>query len=158
MDKKEVKEEFKKIDKYQYEKIDKQQSMADIAYNILEINGKPMHYGVIWLIMKNYVGYVSHGDTPDSTLNSELGRDSRFSKYRGIVELKEKKNSMNITSKTHEKNQCPNCGKQIETKYKYCPYCEFALEYYCKKCNEKMEPDWKICPYCGSKKNYQELK
>lgn len=155
MDKKEVKEEFRKIDKHQYEKIDKKQSMADIAYEILEINGGQMHYGVIWLIMKNYVGYVSHGDTPDSTLNSEIGRDSRFSKYRGMVELREIKNSKNIAPKTLEK--CQNCGKQIKKNYKYCPYCEFALEY-CKNCNEKMEPDWNICPYCGSRKDVTKVK
>lgn len=155
MDKKEVIEEFRKIDKRQYEKIDKQQSMADIAYDILEINGGQMHYGVIWLIMDNYVGYVSHGDTPDSTLNSEIGRDSRFSKYRGMVELRGIKNSKNIAPKTIEK--CPNCGKQIQKNYKYCPYCEFALEY-CKNCNEKMEPDWNICPYCGGRKDIQKVK
>jgi hypothetical protein len=74
----------------------------------------------------NDVGYVTKGKTPWATLNSVIGRDSRFLKYRGIVELKEWHLSSN------EENGCPNCGKEIKKDFKFCPFCEFDLENSCK--------------------------
>ena len=103
-----------------------------------------MDYREISRIMINDVGYSSKGKTPEATLNSEIGRDNRFLKYRGMVELKEWKHPI--------KSKCPNCGKEILKDFKICPYCEIVLDYYCKNCDTKMEPDWRVCPYCGSKK------
>ena len=140
------------MNKEAYKKIEKNQSMRDIAYKILKINGKPMDYKDISTIMIDDVGYFTKGETPSATLNSEIGRDDRFLKYRGIVELKEWKHPTNDEPKTPEKSQCPNCEKEILKDFKICPYCEFALEYYCKNCDTKIEPDWKVCPYCGTKK------
>jgi len=139
------------MNKEAYKKIEKNQAMIDIAYNILKIFGKPLDYREISRIMIDDVGYNSKGKTPWATLNSEIGRDNRFSKYRGIVELKEWKHPIKDAPKTLE-SQCPSCDKKIEPDWKVCPYCEFALEYYCKNCDKKIEPDWRVCPYCGSKK------
>lgn len=129
----------------EFKKIEKNQSMLDIAYKILKINGKPMPYRDITGIILNDVGYVSNGKTPWATLNSAIGRDHRFSKYRGIVELKEWHPSSN------EDNRCLNCGKEIRKDFKFCPFCEFDLEHSCKYCHKKLEPNWRICPYCGKK-------
>jgi RNA polymerase subunit RPABC4/transcription elongation factor Spt4 len=130
-------------------KIERNQSMVDIAYNILKINKKPMDYKKITDIMVNDIGYVTKGKTPCSTLNSAIGRDYRFSKYRGIVELKEWHLSSN------EEKRCLKCGKEIMQDFIFCPFCEFDLKHSCKYCHKKLEPNWRICPYCGKKPGFE---
>lgn len=130
------------MNKEEYKKIEKYLSMVDIAYEILKINKKAMNYKDIAKIMLKDVGYISEGETPSASLNSAIGRDDRFSKHRGFVELKEWHNNI-------ERHCCPKCGKEIKKDFKYCPYCKSNLEHYCRNCNKKMETEWKICPYCG---------
>ena len=73
-----------------------------------------MDYREISRIMINDVGYSSKGKTPEATLNSEIGRDNRFLKYRGMVELKEWQSSLEDAINNFEKYQCLNCGKEIK--------------------------------------------
>lgn len=54
-----------------------------------------------------------------------------------------------------EGNYCGNCGKNIDSEWKSCPYCSMSLtedlkhKLYCTNCGNKLEPDWRTCPYCS---------
>lgn len=137
------------MNREEYRQIGKYQSMVDIAYEILKRNRKAMNYKDITNIMLNDVGYVSDGETPSASLNSAIGRDDRFSKHRGMVELKEWHLSSN------EENRCLNCGKELMKDFRFCPFCEFDLKHSCKYCHKKLEPNWRICPYCGKKPGFE---
>jgi hypothetical protein len=126
----------------EYNKIDKTQSMRDIVYDILEINGNPMYYKDIWIIMRDYVGYVSHGVVPENSLYVVIGRDDRFSTCQGIVEL------TNLQQMSDE-NKCSVCTRQIQGNFKYCPYCRSELGPRCDKCGTELNNGWLCCPYCG---------
>ena len=54
-----------------------------------------------------------------------------------------------ITSQDLQKIYCPNCGRKLNTKYKFCPYCGTKVDY-CPN-NKINKEDYKIekCPYCG---------
>lgn len=166
------------MNKEAYKRIDRYQSMVDIAYTILKIHGEPMDYKEISRIMTDEVGYKTKGKTPWATLNSEIGRDKRFIKHRGMVELKEWnysedetmrdeelrsstisydniKDQVDDVTQIHKELQCPNCKKEISKDYNFCPYCRFDLEYHCRNCEKKMELNWSFCPYCGCKKEVQ---
>ena len=47
--------------------------------------------------------------------------------------------------------ECPNCGKEADSKF--CPNCGEKLEIktVCPHCNEEIEEDTKFCPECGGK-------
>jgi hypothetical protein len=136
-----------------YKNIEKNQSMADIAHEILKINGTSMFYKDIWKIMQQDIGYISHGKSPETSLNSVLGRDSRFFKHRGMVELlewfedEEEEEQILVTS-------CPSCETEIQTDFNYCPCCQskFKIKVVCPHCQNVLKAfktEWLICPYCG---------
>jgi len=54
-----------------------------------------------------------------------------------------------VTSQDLQKIYCPNCGRKLNTKYKFCPYCGTKVDY-CPN-NKINKEDYKIekCPYCG---------
>ena len=45
------------------------------------------------------------------------------------------------------KQYCSNCGRKLNTKYKFCPYCGAKVEF----CPNNKKGDYEIvsCPYCG---------
>lgn len=109
------------MDDEKYKNINKNQSMKNIAYDILEISERPIHYHELTRIMIHIVGYRSQGKCPWATLNSEIGRDSRFLKNRGIVELKEWKHPANESPMTIDKSQRSNFGNEILKYFKKTP-------------------------------------
>lgn len=58
---------------------------------------------------------------------------------------------------------CKNCGKELESDYKICPYCGVKIENeiqpekkeenmrICQFCGNQINADFKICPYCADK-------
>ena len=54
-----------------------------------------------------------------------------------------------VTSQDLQKIYCSNCGRKLNTKYKFCPYCGTKVDY-CPN-NKINKEDYKIekCPYCG---------
>lgn len=106
------------MDDEKYTKINKNQSMKNIAFDILEISERPMHYQELTRIMIHIVGYRSQGKCPCATLNSEIGRDNKFLKNRGIVELKDWKHPANEAPKTIDKSQRSNFGNEILKDFK----------------------------------------
>ena len=54
-----------------------------------------------------------------------------------------------VTSQDLQKVYCSNCGRKLNTKYKFCPYCGTKVDY-CPN-NKINKEDYKIekCPYCG---------
>lgn len=104
-----------------YKKISKNQSMKAIAFKILEISERPMHYKELSRIMLNVVGYYSNGESPCASLNSKIGQDKRFLKKNGIVELRKWKHSANDAPKTLEKSPCHGSGTEMLKDFKTTP-------------------------------------
>lgn len=48
---------------------------------------------------------------------------------------------------------CLQCGRSIEGKYVFCPYCGMVRGNRCTRCHMPMEGDWLHCPFCGEVKN-----
>ncbi len=48
---------------------------------------------------------------------------------------------------------CPNCGKPLPAKTKFCPECgaEILVELKCAKCGAKLAAGTKFCPECGAR-------
>ena len=44
---------------------------------------------------------------------------------------------------------CETCGKNIDSKFLFCPHCGSFRHNCCKSCHMPLEDGWKICPFCG---------
>jgi type II secretory ATPase GspE/PulE/Tfp pilus assembly ATPase PilB-like protein/FixJ family two-component response regulator len=44
---------------------------------------------------------------------------------------------------------CEACGKNIDSKFLFCPHCGSFRHNCCKSCRMPLEEGWKICPFCG---------
>ncbi len=44
---------------------------------------------------------------------------------------------------------CEACGKNIDSKFLFCPHCGSFRHNCCKSCHMPLEEVWKICPFCG---------
>jgi predicted RNA-binding Zn-ribbon protein involved in translation (DUF1610 family) len=55
-----------------------------------------------------------------------------------------------VTSQDLQKVYCSNCGRKLNKKYKYCPYCGAQIDYYPLSYKEATK-NYQIekCPYCG---------
>lgn len=48
-----------------------------------------------------------------------------------------------------ESNICLHCGKDIDSSWKYCPYCKKQMNYEsCSFCHSRILSSWKHCPFC----------
>jgi len=69
-----------------------------------------------------------------------------------------------VTSQDLQKVYCSNCGRKLNTKYKYCPYCGAQIDYYplsykeatknyqiekCPHCGRNVRSTMMECPHCG---------
>ncbi|MGB9082815.1 MAG: ATPase, T2SS/T4P/T4SS family [Desulfuromonadaceae bacterium] len=48
---------------------------------------------------------------------------------------------------------CLQCGRSIEAKFVFCPYCGMVRENRCVHCHMPMDADWHHCPFCGEIKS-----
>lgn len=48
---------------------------------------------------------------------------------------------------------CLQCGRSIEAKFVFCPYCGMVRENRCVRCHMPMDADWHHCPFCGEMKS-----
>jgi RNA polymerase subunit RPABC4/transcription elongation factor Spt4 len=46
---------------------------------------------------------------------------------------------------------CPNCGREVQEDFSFCPYCETSLKPFCPSCKRELERGYARCPYCGFK-------
>jgi type II secretory ATPase GspE/PulE/Tfp pilus assembly ATPase PilB-like protein len=44
---------------------------------------------------------------------------------------------------------CSGCGKTIDARFLFCPYCGEFKQNSCIHCRMPLEPDWSNCPFCG---------
>ena len=47
-----------------------------------------------------------------------------------------------------DKEKCRNCGKEIDTAFLYCPYCQEEIKKSCESCGKLIYADWRYCPFC----------
>jgi type II secretory ATPase GspE/PulE/Tfp pilus assembly ATPase PilB-like protein len=47
---------------------------------------------------------------------------------------------------------CLKCGRSIEAKFVFCPFCGIVRENRCVRCHMPMDADWLHCPFCGEAK------
>jgi type II secretory ATPase GspE/PulE/Tfp pilus assembly ATPase PilB-like protein/FixJ family two-component response regulator len=45
---------------------------------------------------------------------------------------------------------CESCGKNIDSKFLFCPHCGSFRHNCCKNCHLPLEEGWRICPFCGT--------
>jgi type II secretory ATPase GspE/PulE/Tfp pilus assembly ATPase PilB-like protein/ActR/RegA family two-component response regulator len=45
---------------------------------------------------------------------------------------------------------CESCGKNIDSKFLFCPHCGSFRHNCCKSCHMPLEEIWQICPFCGT--------
>jgi len=45
---------------------------------------------------------------------------------------------------------CHQCGRNIDLKHLYCPYCGVFKQHHCLRCQAPMEEDWNGCVQCGA--------
>jgi len=45
--------------------------------------------------------------------------------------------------------QCTDCGNEIQTDWKFCPYCaEKQKKVKCVHCKKEVNAHWNFCPFC----------
>lgn len=47
---------------------------------------------------------------------------------------------------------CIECGRNIDAKFLFCPYCGLFRKNFCRHCKISLDPDWISCPQCGKAK------
>jgi len=47
---------------------------------------------------------------------------------------------------------CDKCGRLVDAKFLFCPYCGSFKQNYCTQCKMPLEEDWHSCPFCGKAK------
>jgi type II secretory ATPase GspE/PulE/Tfp pilus assembly ATPase PilB-like protein/FixJ family two-component response regulator/RNA polymerase subunit RPABC4/transcription elongation factor Spt4 len=50
--------------------------------------------------------------------------------------------------KRHER-ACSACGRMVDVRYYFCPFCGRFRQHTCRKCKIALEPGWTTCPHCG---------
>ena len=47
---------------------------------------------------------------------------------------------------------CEHCGKLMESRHLFCPYCGVFRPNCCRSCHLPLDDDWVVCPVCGTAK------
>ncbi len=48
--------------------------------------------------------------------------------------------------------ECSECGRSVDAKFVFCPYCGLFRKNYCRQCRISLDPEWISCPQCGKAK------
>lgn len=54
-----------------------------------------------------------------------------------------------IGPQTKFERPCTHCGRMIDAKFLFCPFCGTFRQNYCRECRLPLEEEWVICPLCG---------
>ena len=46
---------------------------------------------------------------------------------------------------------CPACGREIESDFVLCPYCQTHFARRCPSCARSVRMGWNVCPYCAAR-------
>ncbi|MDD2319884.1 MAG: ATPase, T2SS/T4P/T4SS family [Geobacteraceae bacterium] len=57
-----------------------------------------------------------------------------------------------IGPQTKFERSCMNCGRMIDAKFLFCPYCGIFRQNFCRSCKLPLEENWLACPFCGKVK------
>ncbi|MBL0224527.1 MAG: Flp pilus assembly complex ATPase component TadA [Geobacteraceae bacterium] len=69
---------------------------------------------------------------------------------RGWTTLDEVLRVVGPTVKSERSCEC--CGKNIDSKFLFCPHCGSFRHSSCKNCHMPLEEGWHICPFCGTER------
>ena len=47
---------------------------------------------------------------------------------------------------------CPSCGRTVDAKFMFCPFCGTLRQNMCRNCKMPLEEEWALCPFCGTQK------
>ncbi len=67
---------------------------------------------------------------------------------RGITTLEELVRV--IGPPTRYERPCEKCGRLIDLKFLFCPFCGVFRQSLCHNCKSPLEEEWKSCPFCGA--------
>ena len=61
-----------------------------------------------------------------------------------------------IGPQTKFERKCMSCGRMIDAKFLFCPYCGKFRQNFCRFCKVPLEENWLSCPFCGKVKDTVE--
>jgi type II secretory ATPase GspE/PulE/Tfp pilus assembly ATPase PilB-like protein/FixJ family two-component response regulator len=62
-----------------------------------------------------------------------------------------------IGPQTKFERSCQTCGRMIDAKFLFCPYCGKFRQNFCLFCKLPLEEDWLSCPFCGKGKELEAI-
>ncbi|KTG30993.1 double zinc ribbon domain-containing protein [Haloferax profundi] len=84
------------------------------------------------------------GSSPDSSVNTEYGRESTPSKGRKTP------SQIDEAEPYEAESTCGQCGESVDASHVYCPNCgeKTSQRVFC-ECGDELRSDWAFCPDCG---------
>ncbi|HEV3233412.1 MAG: zinc ribbon domain-containing protein [Candidatus Dormiibacterota bacterium] len=58
--------------------------------------------------------------------------------------------ALSQTAKDEDVRPCPACGREIESDFVLCPYCQTRFAKRCPECHKSVRLGWRLCPYCAT--------
>lgn len=60
-----------------------------------------------------------------------------------------------LGAQTRAERKCGQCGRMVESKYRYCPFCGAFRVDICASCHTLLDPVWVACPECGTTRDLE---
>jgi len=73
---------------------------------------------------------------------------------RGLTTLEEILRVLGPQTGNHR--PCDGCGRMIDTRHLFCPWCGTFRHNYCRSCRIPLEEEWSRCPFCGLEKDISD--
>ena len=68
-----------------------------------------------------------------------------------LIYLIVRSDNLPIIQAVRNTEPCPDCNRQVDSHFVYCPHCGKRLQAVCPGCEKPVENSWSVCPYCGEK-------
>jgi membrane protease subunit (stomatin/prohibitin family) len=94
------------------------------------------------------------GSTMGTTMGAGMGMGMGFMMPAMFADLMkgEKGEKGETSTPAREKHSCPDCGKSISKKAKFCPSCGHQILVFqqCSECGKNLQPNARFCSRCGT--------
>ena len=111
----------------------------------------------IFIMNDDFRHLISSGYKESELMNTARSSGMRTLIEDGIEKVKNGETTLEelvrvIGPQTKHERRCSDCGRTIDAKFMFCPYCGSFKQNFCRQCRLPLEEDWNICPVCGSAK------
>ncbi|NOZ68851.1 MAG: Flp pilus assembly complex ATPase component, partial [Deferribacteres bacterium] len=117
----------------------------------------------IFIMNDDFRHLISGGYKESELMNMARSSGMRTLIEDGIEKVKNGETTLEelvrvIGPQTKHERRCNDCGRTIDAKFMFCPYCGSFKQNFCRQCMLPLEEDWNICPVCGSAKSTDDGK